>query len=72
MAPEPWSVISPAGGSLTRTRRHRATLRFRYDDAVPASAPHFDDQGVDEVLAVLVRDGLVRPVARMRPFAVLH
>jgi RNA-splicing ligase RtcB len=52
--------------------QHRATLRFRYDDAVPASAAHFDDQGVDEVLAVLVRGGLVRPVARMRPFAVLH
>jgi tRNA-splicing ligase RtcB (3'-phosphate/5'-hydroxy nucleic acid ligase) len=52
--------------------RHRATLRFRYDDAAPASAAHFDDNGVNEVLAVLVRGGLVRPVARLRPFAVLH
>ena len=33
---------------------------------------HLDDKGIDEVLGVLVRGGLVRPVARMRPFAVLH
>jgi len=52
--------------------REHATLRFRYDDAAPAGVPHFDDKGVNEVLAVLVRGGLVRPVARMRPFAVLH
>ncbi len=52
--------------------RQRATRRFRYDDAAPTSAAHFDDKGVNEVLGVLVRGGLVRPVARMRPFAVLH
>lgn len=52
--------------------RQRATLRFRYNAAAPASAAHFDDKGVAEVLAVLVRGGLARPVARMRPFAVLH
>jgi tRNA-splicing ligase RtcB (3'-phosphate/5'-hydroxy nucleic acid ligase) len=52
--------------------RQRATRRFRYDDAAPTSAAHFDDNGVNEVLGVLVRGGLVRPVARMRPFAVLH
>ncbi len=52
--------------------RQRSTLRFRYDDAAPAHAAHLDDKGIDEVLGVLVRGGLVRPVARMRPFAVLH
>ena len=52
--------------------QQRGTLRFRYDDAAPTIASHFDDKGVDEVLGVLVRGGLVRPVARMRPFAVLH
>ena len=52
--------------------RERSTLRFRYDDAAPADAAHLDDKGIDEVLGVLVRGGLVRPVARMRPFAVLH
>jgi RNA-splicing ligase RtcB len=50
----------------------RSTLRFRYDDAAPADTAHLDDKGIDEVLGVLVRAGLVRPVARMRPFAVLH
>ena len=50
----------------------RTTLRFRYDGSAPTDAGHLDDKGVDEVLGVLVRGGLVRPVARMRPFAVLH
>jgi tRNA-splicing ligase RtcB len=59
-------------GISQQDSQQRATLRFRYDDAAPAKAAHFDDKGVDEVLAVLVRGGLVRPVARMRPFAVLH
>jgi tRNA-splicing ligase RtcB len=52
--------------------RSRSTLRYRYDGHSPTNAAQFDDKGVNEVLAVLVRGGLVRPVARMRPFAVLH
>ncbi len=52
--------------------QRRSTLRFRYDGNAPADVPHLDDNGVNEVLSVLVRGGLVRPVARMRPFAVLH
>jgi tRNA-splicing ligase RtcB (3'-phosphate/5'-hydroxy nucleic acid ligase) len=52
--------------------RHRATLRFRYDDAAPTDAPHVDDKGVDEVLRILTGSRLVKPVARMRPFAVLN
>jgi tRNA-splicing ligase RtcB len=50
----------------------RRTRRYRYDDAAPAEALHFDDRGVDAALDVLVRNGLVIPVARMRPIAVLH
>jgi tRNA-splicing ligase RtcB len=50
----------------------RHTRRYRYDDAAPAIAPHYDDNGVNAALDVLVRNGLVRPVARMRPLAVLH
>ena len=46
-------------GIYHQDSRQRATLRFRYDDAVPGSAPHFDNKGVDEVLSVLVRGGLV-------------
>ena len=50
----------------------RHTRRYRYDDAAPTVASHYDDNGVNAALDVLVRNGLVRPVARMRPLAVLH
>jgi tRNA-splicing ligase RtcB (3'-phosphate/5'-hydroxy nucleic acid ligase) len=49
----------------------RATSRFRYDGTAPAEVPQLDDRGVDEALGILTGHGLVRPVARMRPFAVL-
>ena len=50
----------------------RSTLRFRYTDEAPSRASHFDDNGVNAALGVLVGNGLVTPVARMRPLAVLH
>jgi RNA-splicing ligase RtcB len=50
----------------------RSTLRFRYTDEAPSRASHFDDNGVNAALGVLVGNGLVTPVARMRPMAVLH
>jgi RNA-splicing ligase RtcB len=50
----------------------RHTRRYRYDDAAPTLASHYDDNGVNAALDVLVRNELVRPVARMRPLAVLH
>jgi tRNA-splicing ligase RtcB len=50
----------------------RSTRRFRYTDAAPIEVTHFDDNGVNAALDVLRRNGLVRPVARMRPLAVLH
>jgi tRNA-splicing ligase RtcB len=49
----------------------RATARYRYDGAAPAHVPHIDDKGVNEALGILSGHDLVRPVARMRPFAVL-
>ncbi len=61
-----------ARGISTTDPQQRGTLRFRYNDAAPEDAPHFDDNGVNEVLGVLTHGGLARPVARMRPFAVLH
>jgi RNA-splicing ligase RtcB len=57
------SVLDPAG---------RRTLRFRYTDAAPTAAAHLDDNGVNAAMSVLSHHGIVRPVARMRPFAVLH
>ena len=50
----------------------RSTRRYRYTDQAPTDAAHFDDNGVNAALDVLVRNGLVTPVARMRPLAVLH
>lgn len=50
---------------------HRHTLRFTYDRPAPRSVPQLDDAGVDAALAILSGNGLARPVARLRPFAVL-
>ena len=50
----------------------RYTLRFRYDDTAPSRAQHLDDAGVNAAMSVLASHQIVRPVARMRPFAVLH
>jgi len=50
----------------------RRTLEFGYSGAAPRHVGQLDDNGVNAALDVLVRNGLVRPVARMRPVAVLH
>ena len=50
----------------------RSTMRYRYSDSAPTEVTHFDDNGVFAALDVLRRNALVRPVARMRPIAVLH
>ena len=51
--------------------RGRHTLRYGYSDSAPREVPQLDDLGVDEALGILSGHGLVRPVARLRPFAVL-
>jgi tRNA-splicing ligase RtcB len=52
--------------------KRRMTLGFDYGGADPVETPQFDDRGIDDVLTVLVRRGIVRPVARLRPVAVLR
>jgi tRNA-splicing ligase RtcB len=49
----------------------RHTMRFRYSDEAPMSVAHLDDRGVDGALDILTRHQIARPVARLRPFAVL-
>jgi tRNA-splicing ligase RtcB len=78
------SVYSAAHGAGTNVKRFlqqglsqpdrhgRTTLRFDYSRASPTTVPHLDDRGVDDVLEVLSTNGVVRPVARLRPFAVLN
>jgi tRNA-splicing ligase RtcB (3'-phosphate/5'-hydroxy nucleic acid ligase) len=51
--------------------RGRTTARFGYGGGAAAEVPHLDDCGVNEALGILTHHELVRPVARMRPFAVL-
>jgi tRNA-splicing ligase RtcB (3'-phosphate/5'-hydroxy nucleic acid ligase) len=57
------SAADPAG---------HTTTRFGYKDSAAIEVPHLDDNGVNEGLRILVANRLVRPVARLRPFAVLN
>jgi tRNA-splicing ligase RtcB len=50
----------------------RETMRFRYTDAMPTRDPHYDDRGIDEAVRILREHDVLRPVARLRPFAVLN
>jgi hypothetical protein len=50
----------------------RVTLRFDYSGNGPREVSHVDDHGIDDTLAVLMSHDMVRPVARLRPFAVLN
>jgi tRNA-splicing ligase RtcB (3'-phosphate/5'-hydroxy nucleic acid ligase) len=59
-------------GSSELDRYGRHTLRFRYNEEAPTRAEHLDDNGVNAALSVLTHHNIVKPVARMRPFAVLH
>lgn len=63
--------FASSGRSGPHPQAH-TTLRFRYSDAAPAETPHLDDNGVNAALDVLTANGLARPVARLRPFAVLN
>jgi tRNA-splicing ligase RtcB len=67
------SIISAfeRSGRSGRDPLGRVTARYGYNGAAAAEVPHLDDRGVDEALGILTGHGLVRPVARMRPFAVL-
>jgi tRNA-splicing ligase RtcB len=64
------SAFEKSGRSAADPLR-RTTDRYGYNGAAPAVVPHLDDLGVNEALGILTGHGLVRPVARMRPFAVL-
>jgi tRNA-splicing ligase RtcB len=49
----------------------RETLRFSYSGMEPARVPQLDDAGVNAAIRILSDNRLVRPVARLRPVAVL-
>jgi tRNA-splicing ligase RtcB len=52
--------------------RGRRTLRFDYRGSAPAEVPHLDDRAIDDALQILTGNGIARPIARLRPFAVLN
>ncbi len=52
--------------------RGHVTLRFGYGDESPTEVEQLDDRGVDAALSILADQRVVRPVARLRPFAVLN
>jgi RNA-splicing ligase RtcB len=52
--------------------QNRTTLRFDYAGNGPREVAQLDDRGIDDTLAVLTSHDIVRPVARLRPFAVLN
>lgn len=64
------SAFERSGRSAADPLGH-TTARHRYDGSAPVEVPHLDDNGVNEALSILTGHGLVRPVVRMRPFAVL-
>jgi RNA-splicing ligase RtcB len=50
----------------------RITHRFGYAQEHPTEVEQLDDRGVDAALTILADERVVRPVARLRPFAVLN
>jgi tRNA-splicing ligase RtcB len=61
-----------AAGRSGLDARGRTTLRFDYSEAAPVARPQLDDRGIDDVVDTLTKNEIARPVARLRPFAVLN
>ena len=61
-----------ARGLSTQDPGRRTTLGYNYRGSAPELVPQLDDRGVDEALGILRGHGIARPVARMRPIAVLN
>jgi RNA-splicing ligase RtcB len=59
-------------GLSGRDPHGRVTLRYDYAGSGPVEVAQLDDRGVDAALAIIVERRVVRPVARLRPFAVLN
>lgn len=60
-----------ASGRSGLDPERRTTLAFDYAGNPPTDVPHLDDRGVDEAVDILSRHGVIRPVAKLRPLAVL-
>lgn len=76
-----WSACHGAGtliddfaarGLSTPDPAGRTTLRYNYRGSEPELVPQLDDRGVNEALGILRGHRIARPVARLRPIAVLN
>ncbi|HXI04149.1 MAG TPA: RtcB family protein [Candidatus Saccharimonadales bacterium] len=54
-----------------RPRPERRTLKFGYGSPAPEIVTHVSDEGIEEVVSLLARNGVAVPAARLRPLAVL-
>jgi RNA-splicing ligase RtcB len=59
-------------GLSGRDPHGRVTLRFGYNGGGPVEVEQLDDRAVDTAIEILADNRIVRPVARLRPFAVLN
>jgi RNA-splicing ligase RtcB len=59
-------------GISKRDSRGRVTLRYDYSGSSAVEVEQLDDRGIDDTLETLRAADVVRPVARLRPFAVLN
>jgi RNA-splicing ligase RtcB len=67
-----------AGKTIDRLRKKglvreldngRVTRAYNNESSEPKLIPHWSDEGIDEVIASLRHNDIVRPVARLRPVA---
>lgn len=56
---------------LGRPLDNKATRLYTYENGPTTLRPHLSDDGLEDVLAVLKTHDIARPVARLRPLAVL-
>jgi RNA-splicing ligase RtcB len=61
-----------AAGLSQADPQGRVTLKYGYSGESPTEVEQLDDRAIDDTLAVLRDEDIVRPVARLRPFAVLN
>ena len=59
-------------GLSKRDPHGRVTLRYDYAGSAPVEVEQLDDRGIDDTLQTLHAVDVLRPVARLRPFAVLN
>lgn len=58
-------------GRCKTLRDGKITKLYRYNSSNATDIPHLSDEGIDEVIAITSSNNIAKPVARLRPIAVL-